>query len=501
MQLKTLLKKVDGTVVNPHTLTPSTLSQKVTSITLDSRRVHQHSVFVASKGATSSSRDGHAFIKQAQERNALCILVEDKDKIPFSPLVPFILVKNARAQAAKLIEELNGNPSRHLDICAITGTNGKTTVSFLTAHIMKSMGKKSAVIGTLGFGEIERLKYFGMTTPEAEDLSSCLKDFMQEKYQHVTMEVSSHALALHRVDGILFKAAAFTNLSVDHLDFHGDLKQYKEAKNRLFKTLLPSTSPAILPENHELVDFLKNKNHLVITWGYFPTADIYASQIKETKNGIRFCLNLQGQQKIIQSNLFGAYNIDNMLCAAGLSFVSGADIQSIANGLSNAHAPPGRMQRVTLNKETALPLVFIDFAHTPDALKKVLNTLKAITHGKLIVVFGCGGNRDKSKRPEMGLIASKIADVVYITSDNPRHEEPLAIMNEILKGVYSTHQRKCHLIENRKEAIYQAIQSAHPHDVILIAGKGHESTQQIGDHYFPFQDNSIAESALENFKS
>ncbi len=499
MQLQKLLKNIQLIVKEQKTLTADSLEQTIEGVTLDSKAVKPGVIFVASKGATDASQDGHRFIEQAQKQKASCIIIENENYLPASCNIPIVLVKNSRIAAAQLNEALCNYPSRMLDICAVTGTNGKTTVSFLTASIMQSAGRKSAVLGTLGAGSIQHLKFFGMTTPEAEVLSPLLRDLYEEHYQHVTMEVSSHALSTHRVDGITFMAAAFTNLSVDHLDFHGDLQQYRQAKHRLFEELLPSQNPAIVPENDPLAKQLQEQKHTMLTWGYSKDANIKALDIEQTMQGLVFVLDINGQKAKVTSQLFGSYNLDNMLCAAGLSFVSGINVDTIAHGLGNAQMPSGRTERIISDNASQKPTVFVDFAHTPDALKKVLHAIKQFTKGRLIVVFGCGGDRDKSKRPQMGFMASSIADKAFITSDNPRNEDPECIMKEILSGIDEDKKNLCPLIADREEAIKQAITSAQINDIVVIAGKGHEKTQQIGDLFYPFDDSIIAKSVLEHW--
>ncbi len=499
MQLQELLKNISTLVKNQKADTSDSLKQNIEVVTLNSKAAKPAAIFVASRGVTDTSQDGHGFIAQAKSQNVSCVILDDKEYWVPSSSIPMVLVKNSRIAAAQLNEFLCDYPSRSMDICAVTGTNGKTTVSFLTASIMQSAGKKSAVLGTLGVGDLQNLKYFGMTTPEAEVLSPLLRDLYQEHYQHVTMEVSSHALSSHRVDGITFKAAAFTNLSVDHLDFHGDLHQYRRAKQRLFEELLPAQNFAIIPENDVLVLDLKKQNHPILTWGYGEHADIKALDIQQTMQGLAFVLEINGQKAQVTSELFGIYNLDNMLCAAGLSFACGISVDKIAHGLKNASMPAGRTERIVSDNASQKPTVFVDFAHTPDALKKVLSAMKQFTKGRLIVVFGCGGDRDTSKRAQMGFIATSLADKTFITSDNPRSENPEEIMKEILKGVSDDKKSSCQLIGDRQEAIKQAINTAQINDIVVLAGKGHEKTQEIGSLFYPFDDADIAKSVLENW--
>lgn len=450
-------------------------------VTLDSRKATSGVLFIAASGATSSSRNGHDFISQAIQ-NGCCGLIVEQAPLPIPAHIPVWQVKNSRIAAAILSEQAHSNPSRDLNLCGVTGTNGKTTVSFLVACMAKAFGRKSGVLGTLGAGSLSHLEYFGYTTPEAENLSAYLADLKKRNFEQIAMEVSSHALATHRVDGLCFKAAAFTNLSQDHLDFHGTLENYARAKARLFEELLNPQASAILPYDYLI------KAHRVLTWGSNPKADIQASNLRFTHTGIEFLLRIENQSLEVQSPLFGRFNIDNMLCAAGLAYATGISLEAIALGLHKAIVPKGRLERVSPEK----PAIFVDFAHTPDALDKTLETLREICAGKLILVFGCGGDRDRSKRLLMTQIAQRRADRVYVTLDNPRHEAPEQIIHDM------SPTQDMRVILDRKSAILEAIDNANPDDIVVIAGKGHETTQQIGDEYHPFDDAQIAREVLLN---
>ena len=485
MQLRELLSKIQLTCP---------MKDDIHLVTIDSRKTGPGVVYVACKGALSGSKDGHTFIPEVIANGVSALIIENPAFLR-TYSVPTFLVPDSRIAVAKLAEALYQNPSSALEIYGVTGTNGKTTVTFLTAAIAEEFQKKNAVLGTLGYGHKDHLNYFGMTTPEAETLSSILSELKKENFTHVAMEVSSHALALHRVDGISFKAAAFTNLSVDHLDFHGNLEEYRKAKERFFLDLLPASSPAILPKNNPLTAELQERNHIVYTWGEEPDCMIRAESVSCSTEGLQFTLCIQDQKHEVRSSLLGHFNIDNMLCAAGLGKAMGAPLEVIAKGLSNASAPKGRLERV-LSSSPHSPTVLVDFAHTPDALKQTLETLLAVPHARLIVVFGCGGDRDKTKRPQMGQIVASLADVAIVTSDNPRHENPGDILKEIEKGIPPSSRYQ--MIENREEAIYEAIQLANSEDIVLIAGKGHETYQEIGDEKRPFNDADIAKSVLED---
>ncbi len=457
-------------------------------VTLDSRKARPGVIFVAAKGATLESRDGHDFIEQAISQGCSGVILEILPPFEKGGLggilgegCPIWQTDNSRVAAAVLAEQAAGNPSSKLTLVGVTGTNGKTTVTHLLAGIANAAGRKAGVVGTLGVGEPGALKYFGYTTPEAENLSPMLADLVNEGFDYVAMEVSSHSLALHRVDGLQFKAAGFTNLSQDHLDFHGTMENYRAAKMRLFDELLPKDAVAVSSLREAEGDVAIHPRLLRCARNDEVGAKFSAA-------GIEFDLTLEGQTAHIKSPLVGKFNLENMLCAAYLAHGTGISLKAIVQGLENPTMPKGRLERVG---KFELP-VFIDFAHTPDALENVLGTLREICSGRLIVVFGCGGERDRAKRPLMTAAVKKFADVVIATQDNPRHEDLQQIFNDMQLTPDMS------IIFNRREAIKTAIEQARAGDMVLIAGKGHETTQQIGDSFEPFDDAEIAREYLLN---
>ncbi|MBH1989082.1 MAG: UDP-N-acetylmuramoyl-L-alanyl-D-glutamate--2,6-diaminopimelate ligase [Myxococcaceae bacterium] len=472
-------------MVNFEPLNSLAIARPSDPITLDSRKASPGVIFVAAKGASLSSLDGHSFILQALQNGCSGLIVERVDfEIPFH--IPVWRTNHARIAAAILSEEAFLCPSRQLDLCGVTGTNGKTSVTFLLAAMAEAFGKKSGVLGTLGAGSTRNLTYFGLTTPEAENLSAYLGQFRNQGFDQIAMEVSSHALATHRVDGLSFKAAAFTNLSQDHLDFHQTFDHYLTAKARLFHELLPNNAYAILPSTDPNLNQLKPRNARTLLWGTDSKADIAASQIRFTPQGLSFTLRVLSESIEVQAPLFGRFNLENILCAAGLAYASGISLEATAQGLQNPILPKGRLERVS----PSLPAVFVDFAHSPDALEKALQTLREISQGRIKLVFGCGGDRDRIKRPLMTQVAHQNADDVFITLDNPRHEAPNQIIADMQPLSTMT------VLLNRQEAIRAAIQSCAQEDMVLIAGKGHETTQQIGDEFRPFDDARIAREIL-----
>jgi UDP-N-acetylmuramoyl-L-alanyl-D-glutamate--2,6-diaminopimelate ligase len=493
MRLEQLLSNSDVKVWQHPASSRDLMSLDIDNVTLDSRKCKAKTLFVAAKGATSSSKDGNAFIDEALKRRASAVITDT----PVESKAPILICDNARRLVAQCAEALAGFPSHKLQIFGVTGTNGKTSVTFFLASILKSAGFKSAVVGTLGIGDIDALNYTGFTTPEAETISSALLDLQKQRISHVAMEVSSHALALHRCDGILFAAAAFTNLSEDHLDFHVDMASYRKAKERLFFELLAPSAPCVIPLGDPLAEQLYARGRTVLTFGRSLQADIAIEGVQTSRGGTQVSLRLRDQVRTIDLPVFGDFNLDNVMAAAGLALAKGVSSDAIFRALHSIRLPPGRLEPIYAQERGDKPLVFVDFAHTPDALEKVLVTTRAFTKGKLRLVFGCGGDRDRLKRPMMGNAAARLADEVWVTNDNPRHEDERQIFDDILSGVEPFMHEKFKIIPDRVKAITEAIGYAQLDDTILIAGKGHETTQQIGDEYIPFSDESIAKLALE----
>ncbi len=481
----------------------------VTGVTLDSRQAGPGVVFVASPGVTPTSKDGHAFIADAIRRGASVVVVGDAALAPKN--VPSLVAAQPRALAARLVERINGAPSTGLRVAGVTGTNGKTTTTFLLAAIARAAHRRGAVFGTLGVGDPSDLRPSGFTTPEAEVISARLGG-LRADFDVVAMEVSSHALASSRVDGLTFAAGAFTNLSHDHLDFHGDLESYFRAKERFFTELLPPTAPAVLPAADDELGFharLRRHRPHAITWGTAAHARLRAVDVKSSAAGLSFTLGFDEAKVWVQAPaLLGAFNVENALVAAGLALGLGFSLEQVAEGLRAASPPPGRMQKVGgING----PLVVVDYAHTPDALERALLTARAFTTGRLFAVFGCGGDRDAAKRPVMGRIAADIADVVVVTDDNPRGEASSVILDAIAAGIgdhkalvagvdagaqLAEGKGQWARIPNRRLAIRAAVRGAGEDDVVVVAGKGHEREQIVQGVKAPFDDVREAVAAL-----
>jgi UDP-N-acetylmuramoyl-L-alanyl-D-glutamate--2,6-diaminopimelate ligase len=495
MKLTTLLESL-ATV-------PETCNVDITKVTADSRKVEPGTLFIAQKGVLKSSFDGHSFLREAQAKGARAVIVDDEaSNIPLLD-IPVIAVQNSARIAAQVFERFLGSPSAHLKVTGITGTNGKSSVTFLLSGILTNAGFKNAVIGTLGAGALDDLKSTGLTTPSAEALSALFKDFAKQHFSHICMEASSHALHSYRLDGVHFETAAFTNLSEDHLDYHGDMQSYRRSKERLFLELLPPGKPAVLPYNDPLVSSLRH-SHRVIEWlpcqstaqaqrDHLVSANVHDM----TAGGTHLTLTIGHEAIRFRTPLFGTFHIDNAVVAAALAHAQGIGIEAVAKALEKPPAIPGRLECISTGNASDGPSVFVDFAHTPDGLLRALQALRPLTRNRLIVVFGCGGDRDKQKRPLMGAIAAAHADLVILTNDNPRSEKPEHIIDDIIAGI--TKQSHVECVVDRRLAIKRALEQARLGDVVLVAGKGHELTLDIGNQKIPFYDPNVIRDILKEF--
>lgn len=434
---------------------------EVTRLDYDSRQVEPGSLFACLPGAAS---DGHDHAPAAVERGAVALLCER----PLGLGVPEVVVDDARAALGPLAARFHGEPSRAMSVVGVTGTNGKTTVVHLLRQIGEVAGRASSVIGTLTGAR---------TTPEAPDLQARLAELRDGGVELVAMEVSSHALALHRVDGTWFSAVAFTNLSQDHLDFHGDLDSYYAAKARLFAT--DRAGIAVVNVDDEWGARLAGETMLPVV----PVHPAGVEVVEATARGTRF--RWRGIE--VQLPLAGAFNVANALVAAELAATLGIGETDVAAGLAAAPPVPGRFELVEAGQAFA---VVVDYAHTPDGLHRLLESARAVTPGRVLVVFGCGGDRDRAKRPLMGAVAAEMADEVVLTNDNPRREDPGEILAQIRAGVaVDDHVR---VVPDRREAIADVLARARDDDMVVIAGKGHETTQDLGDRVVDFDDRSVA---------
>ncbi len=487
MQLKTL---VDGIPVSQII---GTLDRPVESIAYDSRRAQRNGLFVALRGGKS---DGHQFIAQAIEKGASVIVAEREEKYPRATC---LVVENSRTALADLSRVFYGRPGDRLKLAAVTGTNGKTTTTFLIKHICEKAGLRCGLIGTVRYEIGERVLPAIRTTPESLDLQELLVQIVNAGCRAAAMEVSSHALAQDRTRGLEWDVAVFTNLTQDHLDFHGTMESYFDSKAKLFTQLgnqQKKRKPiAVVNVNDRYGEQLLNKidkRVAIVTYGMGARADFRASNYRVEFSGTSYQLDAGGKSYLVRVPLIGRFNVANSVAALAASNALGINLRDAVLSLGKSPQVPGRLEIVPAKRQFQ---VFVDYAHTPDALRNVLKTLRELEPHRLVVVFGCGGDRDRQKRPLMGEMVDQHADYAIITSDNPRKEDPGAIIAEIEKGYRSTHYEK---IVDRMAAIGRAIALAQPRDIVLIAGKGHENYQEFADHTVPFDDIQVARRAIED---
>ncbi|HZI84747.1 MAG TPA: UDP-N-acetylmuramoyl-L-alanyl-D-glutamate--2,6-diaminopimelate ligase [Casimicrobiaceae bacterium] len=470
------------------------LGVPVARITSDSRRVRRGDAFAAYAGA---QRDGRTFIAEAIGRGAEAILWDPRGFVwDRAWKLPHLPVENLKARLGAIADFVYGRPSRELWMIGVTGTNGKTSCAHWIAAGLDAGGRRAAVLGTLGNGLWGALEEAPNTTPDAALLHEMLRELKSAGAQALAMEVSSHGIEQGRVNGIAFDVALFTNLSRDHLDYHGTMAAYAAAKAKLFAW--PELQVGVLNADdafgQSLIDASRSAGRKVLTYG-FGAADIVGTRLTASTGGLAFAVETPWGKGEIHTRLVGAFNASNLLGVLAVLLVSGMGIEPAVAFLAGVEAPPGRMQR--LGGDGA-PLVVVDYAHTPDALAKVLASLRpaVASGGQLICVFGCGGDRDRGKRPEMGRVVARLADRVIVTSDNPRSEEPGAIASDIVHGIRETGNRRYAIDLDRARAIERAIGEARIGDVVLLAGKGHEPYQETAGVRRPFLDADHAARAL-----
>jgi UDP-N-acetylmuramoyl-L-alanyl-D-glutamate--2,6-diaminopimelate ligase len=441
----------------------------ITSVDFDSRRVHAGSLFCCLRGSQS---DGHAFAAGASSAGAAALLVDHAIEVD----LPQVVVPDTRSAMGRLAASFFRHPARALMLVGVTGTNGKTTTTSLIASVLGAAGRSTGMIGTLTGAH---------TTPESPDLQARLAEFVTQGVTAAVIEVSSHALELQRVAGCHFDLAVFTNLGRDHLDLHGTQERYFAAKARLFQPDLADEAVVNTDDLH---------GRLLMDVGAIPTVgfglgDVEDVTVSATSHSYRW------RRRMIEVPIGGAFNVMNSLAAATACEQLGIDAATIQSGLREAAAVPGRFEAVVAGQPFA---VIVDYAHTPDGLEKAIGAARQVVgDGAVHVVFGCGGDRDRDKRPLMGAVASRLADHVVITSDNPRSEDPMAIINATLEGVPSDYRGRVVMEPDRRQAIDVALRRARPGDVVLIAGKGHERTQTIGHQVLEFDDRAVARELLQ----
>jgi len=461
-------------------------SCEISSIEYDSRRVTSGALFIALPGSQS---DGFIYVEEAIERGAVAVISQ-------MPLVlggtfPCVQVAHARRALAQLSETFYENPAMQLCLLGITGTNGKTIISFMLREILRAAGKRPGLLGTVRYEIGDRILPATRTTPEAPDIHHMLAQMKRSACDHVIMEVSSHALDQHRVEGLEFDTVIFTNLTQDHLDYHKTLEKYFEVKARLFSQVSRSAvinfddpwGKRLLSEHCEAVDTL--------SYGFEEGAQVRGLGVQTDANGSRMCVESPWGKIDISLQLIGHFNLYNALAALAATASLGIPLKIIARALNKMKNVPGRLEAVGGSKHKR---IFVDYAHTDDALRNVLEALREITPGKLIVVFGCGGDRDRSKRPLMGKVAARLADYSILTNDNPRTEIPEKIAGDIAAGFDS--DRKYEILLDRRAAIARGIECIGKKDVLIVAGKGHETVQEFYGTIVPFDDREAVREAL-----
>jgi UDP-N-acetylmuramoyl-L-alanyl-D-glutamate--2,6-diaminopimelate ligase len=468
---------------------------RVRGIRHDSRRVEPGDLFVAIAG---ERKHGAEFAPQAIERGAAAVLCDRPLALP----VPLLVADDVLVALCAIARRLYDDPGASLSCIGITGTNGKTTTSYLVESMLAGTGCRPAVLGTVNFRGPGGVREATHTTPMADDLMRLARWAVESATTHLVLEVSSHGLAMHRVDGLPFEVAAFTNITHDHLDYHGDFASYARAKRRLFEELAPKVSVLNVddPFGAELAGTARGR---VVRCSRRAEAhaEVRALSFASDAQGLTARIATPEGEGELRSPLAGEHNLENLLVAIGCGVGLGLPLPGMLAALAEARGAPGRLERVD-HPEVA---TFVDYAHTPDALERVLRALRAVSSRRLLVVFGCGGDRDRTKRPRMGLAAAELADVVVVTSDNPRTERPSDIVDEILAGIPGYLRHKVQVEVDRKRAIRKAIEQARPGDVVLIAGKGHETEQILPDgrggtvrHHF--DDREVAREVLTGLR-
>ena len=470
---------------------------EIGNLVLDSRELQKGDVFIAVAGTQAHGLD---YLQNVLSLEPALILFEPTKK--YSNIqtngIPCLAIKDLNRHASLIAARYFNKPSAELKITAITGTNGKTTSAYLLAQLLSSQGVDVAIIGTTGAGRLNELKSSNLTTPDAINLQKKLYELKASGVKHVVMEASSHALDQNRLSAVEVNVAAFTNLTQDHLDYHADMSSYLKAKAKLFA--LDSLEHAVLNSDESSLNILRKNIKpavKVITYSCLnnSNADMTAKNIELNALQTKVEIVNKGSEYIFGTKLLGQFNVANLMLALSVMQAYGFDLDNLSTAVENLVAPSGRLERFG---GMHTPTIVIDYAHTPDALEKALSTLKTISTDDLSAVFGCGGDRDKSKRAAMGAIAQKYAERIYLTDDNPRTESSLNIINDIKSGMQAS--SKIQIIPNRAEAIKTSISEARESDIILIAGKGHEDYQIIGNEKIAFSDQLHAQAALQEWQ-
>lgn len=485
-----MVRTLDSLIASLRVLeTRGDLTVPVRDVVYDSRKVKRGDLFVALTGAKA---DGHDFAVDAVVAGAGSLLVER-----FLPVdVPQIRVPDALEAMSQVAAAFHDFPARELLVLAVTGSNGKTTTVYLWESILKAAGRNPGVLGTIEYRWGGQTRGTGTTTPLSADLQRYLRDMVNNRVDSVALEASSHAIALHRVDHLFPDVACFTNLSPEHLDFHRTMEEYAAAKQRFFTELLPAGNTTVYnaddPAGRAIAAAVRGRR--VIGFGLSEDADVRAVEVRHTAAGSVFGLISPWGRADLRTPLIGGHNISNVLGAAASALAAGLPMDAVVEGVAGLTAVPGRLEPVDCGQDFR---VFVDYAHTPDGVEKVLAAIRDVPHRRVITVVGCGGDRDRTKRPVMARIAAEGSDYVILTSDNPRSEDPRAIIQE-MQGGLKDHGNRYEVIVDRTQAIVQATRLAGPDDVVLLVGKGHETCQILRDRTIPFDDREVARRALND---
>ncbi len=479
MKLRELIAHMDRPVVTGE------IDIEINSLEYDSRKVVSGGIFVALRG---SKLDGNDFIHQAIKQGAVAIVAEIAP--PDNCVTTWLHINNSRKALADLADVMNGSPSQHMLVAAVTGTNGKTTTAYLLHYLLNHAQLRCGMIGTVSYDTGAELKVATHTTPESLELQGLLAEMLTNGCRAVSMEASSHALDQHRMRGVKVDAAVFTNLTQDHLDYHGSMDKYFEAKSTLFESTAALKGGKLIINNDDswgrrLLE--RYKDHAAVySYGLGVSANYRAINPRYDLSGTSYELERKGRSLLVRSPLIGQFNVYNSLAALATAHAMGCNLRDTVRAMQDAPQIPGRMERVTERERFH---IFVDYAHTPDGLINALSCARGLRPGRIITVFGCGGDRDRMKRPLMARAAEEGSDICILTSDNPRSEDPLQIMEDARKGFkYEAHT----LIADRREAIHVAISHANDGDLVLIAGKGHETYQEIKGIRHSFDDRRVA---------
>jgi UDP-N-acetylmuramoyl-L-alanyl-D-glutamate--2,6-diaminopimelate ligase len=476
-------------------LPPGRLAAEVKGIAYDSRKVSHGDLFVGVKGLV---HDGATFAPLAADRGAIAIVAESAP-VPGVP-APWIDVPESASRPAlsALAAAFYGHPSREMTVTGITGTNGKTTTTWLLGSVFEACGIRAGILGTVMYRIGREDRESQRTTPEAPDVQRMLREMVRAGCGACAMEVSSHALVLDRVAGVRFQVGVFTNLTRDHLDFHGDMETYFKAKRRLFDELGTDGTAVVNVDDPHGLPMGSGLRGRTVTYGIDREADVRPGPIRFSLDGLDFAVRTPLGPVDVRTVLVGRPNVYNLLATIACGTALNLPLEGISRGLSSVEGVPGRFEVVSGRQDDVT--VVVDYAHTDDALRNLLETARPLARRRLITVFGCGGDRDRTKRPLMGAVAARLSDVVIVTSDNPRSEDPAAIISEIRRGIPAEMRtaagRKAIEIVDRRAAIERAVDLAEPGDVVLLAGKGHEKYQVIGDKVIAFDDGEVARAAL-----